>query len=470
MRTLLLAATLACGAAAGGALAADGALDPGFVTDAEYPGFGFYVNPNGTPNFSLDRVGAVLPAADNKIWVVGRMRAPGGYRLSLYRVQADGYPDVEFGSLGLRTVIGPCADFNAADAVVDSQGRIVVAIYGCADFMVYRFLPNGDLDASLAGSGVLTVPFNQGGSNEDFGFEVATTANDGIVVAGSVATASTTKLGIAHFTSAGLPVPGFGVAGKVQLEFEWSVSDIIGVNELAVTADGRIVAIGQISQTSQAVSDKKQFVVRLLANGAMDPSFGNTSPGISKVNLRSPLGLTESPRTYGALMERDGSVIQVGRVVSNQVNSAGDILLLRWRPDGQLDTNIGPSGVRQYALDFAGPNPSDPTLNSDSADSIARQGDGKYVLVGGAYKGEYYATTVLRLKKNFAIDTSFGTGGKIQHLAEVSTTGDHGQTAEPILLRPGRIVVGGTVFTGVNGRMQMMFGMQNDLLFADGVD
>ncbi len=470
MRQFLLAAALSCAAFAGNASAADGALDSTFGTDAEFPGYGFYVNPNGTPNFTLDYVGAVVKAADNKIWVVGRMKAPGAYRLSLTRTDADGYPDMDFGDSGLRTVVAPCTDFSVGDATLDAQGRLVVAINDCPDFTVYRFLPNGDLDLTLAGSGVLSVPFNQGGSNEDRSQRVATTPNGNILIAGTVTTPTTRNLGIAHYTAAGLPVAGFGTAGKLTVPMEWSVPEIPGITGLYRMADGRIVVTGHISETSQAVSDKKQFVVRMLTNGAMDPSFGNVSAGLSKINLKSPLGLTESPRVYASLMESNGSVIQVGSMKSNQLSSAGDIFLLRWRPDGQLDTSIGANGVRQYALDFAGPNPADPDDNYDSASSIARQANGQYVIVASSRMGEYAATALVRLKRNFAVDTSFGNGGKIQHTIEVSTTSQHGQSAGPILMQPGRIVVGGVVFTGTNGRMQMMMGMTHDEIFADTLE
>lgn len=469
MRQFLLAAALACAAFSGAATAADGAVDPGFGTDGEFPGYGFYANPNGTPNFSLDTVGGVLERPDGKIWLAGRMRAPGAYRLSLYRVGASGYPDVDFGELGLRSVIGPCADFNVSSAVLDAQGRVVLAINGCPDFIIYRFLPNGDLDSSLAGSGVLTVPFNQGGDNEDFSQHVAVAANGDLIVAGTVTTAGTTNLGIVRYTDTGQPVQNFGTAGKVLLPFEWSVPEIRGVNGLHLMADGRIVVAGAISQSSQAVSDKKQFVVRLLANGGMDPSFGNVSAGLSKINLKSPLGLSESPWSYASLLESDGTLIQVGKIQSNQVSSDGDIFLLRWRADGQLDTSIGANGVRQYALDFAGPNPAEPRYNWESANAIVRQANGNYLIMASSNsnQGEYAATALLRLKRNFSVDTSFGNGGKIQHLVKISTTGQHGQNGDSILLQRGRIVISGTAFTGTNGRVQMMLGLQHDEIFAN---
>ena len=64
MRRFLLATALAACVFNGAALAVDGELDSSFVTDAEFPGYGFYVNPNGSPNFSLDIIGAVAARVD----------------------------------------------------------------------------------------------------------------------------------------------------------------------------------------------------------------------------------------------------------------------------------------------------------------------------------------------------------------------------------------------------------------------
>lgn len=470
MRRFLLATALAACAASGTALAVDGELDPSFGTDAEFPGYGFYANPNGAVNFSLDIIGAVAQRNDGKIWAVGKMKSPGAYRLSLYRVGANGYPDTDFGDLGLRTVVGPCTDFTIADAKLDSQQRLVVVANGCADFTVYRFLPNGDLDVSLAGSGVLSVPFNLGGANNDFSQKLVIGANDDIIVAGTVNSASTTQLGVVRYTAAGEPAPGFGAAGKVQIAFEWSVPEIRGISGLHLTGDGRIVIPGAISQSSQAVSDKKQFVVRLLGNGSLDPSFGNVSAGISKVALKGSLGVSQSPWVSGSLLESNGSVIQVGAIVSNQANSASDIFLLRWRPDGQPDTSIGAFGVRQYALDFAGPNPADPAYNWESADSILRQPNGDYIISASSNIGPDSAVALLRLKRNFNIDPRFGNGGKIQHLVQVAVQGDHGLYAGKLLLQAGRLIGAGSVTTGINGRVQTMMGVQHDTVFADTFD
>ncbi len=474
MRSLIIAATFAIANLFNVAVAADGELDPNFGTDAEFPGYGFYFNPNALAFGNLDRSGALVERLDKKIWLVGRMRAPGPYRLSLYLLQPDGYADMEFGDLGLRSVIGPCKDFRVSDAKIDPQNRLLVTTDSCDDFKAFRFLPNGDLDAGFAAGGMLSVDFNQGGSNKDSSKKVAMAANGDILIAGTVATATSSVLGVARFTDAGQPVTGFGVNGRVQIPFEWLVRDFSGVNGLHLTEDDRIVVTGMISQSSQGDSDDKQFVVRMLGNGLLDPSFGNSAAGISKANPKSSLGIADSPDTFSSIMDRDGSVIQVGRVLSNNPISRADVFLLRWRADGQLDTSIGPGGTRTYALDFAGPNPVDPVFNNDYADNIARQDNGDYVIAGStimASGGENASgVMVMRLKSNLSLDTRFGDNGRVQHLLEISTVGQHGLYGRTLLLQKNRILVGGSVADLPLSHMQMVMGVQHDEIFAHTFD
>ncbi|MEO7323417.1 MAG: hypothetical protein ABIW82_01165 [Dokdonella sp.] len=53
---------------------------------------------------------------------------------------------------------------------------------------------------------------------------------------------------------------------------------------------------------------------------------------------------------------------------------------------------------------------------------------------------------------------------------QISNNGQHGQVGGPMLLQVGRIAIGGAVYTGTNGRMQIMMGLQHDGIFANTFD
>ena len=91
---------------------------------------------------------------------------------------------------------------------------------------------------------------------------------------------------------------------------------------------------------------------------------------------------------------------------SDQGTTGLDMVVLRYRPDGSLDTTFGNAG--QVTVDFAG--------DTDRAWALLLQRDGKIVIGGEANMGS--ATTgvdfaLARLNPDGSLDAGFGTGGKL---------------------------------------------------------
>jgi uncharacterized delta-60 repeat protein len=467
MRTaLLFTAALAAAFATAPARAVDGALDHTFGTDAEFPGFGFYLNPYGT---QLDSGVTTLRRAPNgQLYLVGQVKdAQDNWRPSIRRLDADGYPDFAFGDMGVRTYPAPCPLAYPADAQIDALGRIWVAFGGCEDFKIYRFTAAGDLDTSLLGTGVLSIAFDLGDDDDDDVRRLAIDPQGGVVVAGFAAALPNRRLAVAHYTADGAPVAGFGVDGKA----DFVATDLINyVKGLHLMRDGRIVVTGLWAPNP---ASGRQVVYRLQPNGTVDAGYGNFAPGIAYLDLGLAYG-DWLMRVYseGSLLEPDGSVLQVGNSIHyGGPHSANDIVLVKWRPDGQPDTSIGPFGARAYSLDFAGPGPADDDYNFDRGVALARQGDGKILILGESLAADAsLGTTLVRLTPSLALDPSFGDGGKVRHLTAIATDGHNCTRANELLVQPGRIVAGVRACIG-NGKVaQATMGVENDLLFADGLD
>lgn len=455
--SLLLALAVA---GAGLCHAADGDPDPGFGTDAEFPGYGFYLNP--MVQDGLDSAVAIAADPAGRLYYFGNLAdGEGGNRAAIWRLEADGWFDYDFGDAGLRTLVPPCADGWLMHATLDLQGRPLLAFSGCGDFEIYRLTPEGAPDTSLLGSGRLTIAFDMGGSNNDRPMRIASTRSNGIVVAGSVANADTGDLGIAHFTADGGAAPGFGNAGRVTLPFTWSVTRVGGVHPMP---DGRIVAAGDTQQNPFAMT---QFAVRVQPNGAPDLGFGNSAPGISEANIRTLSGHDGgASSTRSSLLEPTGSIVQAGTFYDVDDESAGsEMFVLRWREDGELDTTVGPFGYRVYGLDLGGAG-----NNNDGLDAIARQGDGKYVLAGYSYNADNRQELVMaRLRRDFSLDPTFGDGGMLHDLVPIAQNGFPWMSANQLLLRPGRIITSLLIGTGP-GNLMSLRGSGNDQLFADTFD
>ncbi len=453
----LLALAMSC---AGSCFAADGQPDVTFGTDAEFPGYGFYMNPMVFGEG--DDTVAVAAAADGRLYHFGNFAdGQGGQRAAIWRLDADGYFDFSFGEGGLRTLVPPCPDGWLTHATLDGLGRPLLAFSGCGDFEVYRLTPDGAPDTSLLGSGRLTIAFDMGGSNNDRPMRIASTQVNGILVAGGVANADTSDLGIAHFTADGGAAPGFGNSGRVTLPFTWSVTRV-GV--VQARPDGRIVAAGDTQQNPFAIT---QFAVRVQPNGAPDLGFGNSAPGISEANLRTLTGFDGGAAiTRAALVEPTGSIVQAGSFHDVDDETVGSqVLVMRWREDGELDTALGPFGYRVYGLDLGGAGD-----NADGADAIARQGDGKYVLAGYSYNADNrQELSLLRLRRDFNLDPQFGEAGSLHELVAIAQNGFPWMSADQLLLRPGRIITSLLIGTGP-GNLMSLRAAENDLLFADMFD
>jgi uncharacterized delta-60 repeat protein len=144
------------------------------VLDPDFGGDGRVTLPGG------GSVSTVLVQPDRRIVVAGN--ASGSAAMTVTRLKPDGSPDATFGSGGTATVdFGSLADLLGG-AVLQPDGKIVIAGYTQAseDVAVARLNANGSPDATFGVGGKATVDFGVA----TFGFAVARAPNGRIVVAG----------------------------------------------------------------------------------------------------------------------------------------------------------------------------------------------------------------------------------------------------------------------------------------------
>jgi uncharacterized delta-60 repeat protein len=160
------------GATTGGAivarLRANGALDPDFDGD-------------GRLMFGTGSVSAVFVQPDRRIVVAGN--ANGSQMMTVTRLRPNGSPDTTFDGDGTATIdFGSLADAGN-DAVLQPDGKIVVAGYTQAvnsPTAVARLNANGSPDTTFGAAGKVTINFGAA----MFGNTVALQSNGRIVVAG----------------------------------------------------------------------------------------------------------------------------------------------------------------------------------------------------------------------------------------------------------------------------------------------
>jgi uncharacterized delta-60 repeat protein len=333
---------------------ADGSLDASFGT-------GGRVTTDFVGLAELATAIAVQP--DGKILVAGAVsQMATSFDFALVRYNSNGSLDSTFGSGGKVTT-----DFNggldsATSIALQTDGKIVLAGFataGDAHTALARYNTNGALDTTFGdlSTGKVVTNIN---NTRDFGNALAIQSDGKIVVGGSTLTpaGSFVMFALSRYTSGGSLDSTFGSGGKVTTQVVFGDGEDDTIFALAIQIDGRIIAAGQ------ANFGQDFGMVRYLANGALDTSFGTN--GIVTTDFN---GTTD--RALGMALQIDGKIVLAG-AANLTTGSTGDFGLTRYNPNGSLDSTFGTGG--KAVTDFAG--------NVDIARGVILQSDNRIVAAG----------------------------------------------------------------------------------------
>lgn len=323
----------------------------------------------------------------------GQIESPSGTNSVAFPF-SNGSLDTTFAMDGIVTT--KISDDSVAQAVaIQADGKIVVAGFdqtpGNTDFAIVRYNPDGSLDNTFAGDGTVTTPI---GTGFEEAFAVAIQTDGKIIAAGRTLNGADTDFAIVRYNSDGSLDTSFdGNSGNGN----GIVTTTIGSgNEifrgLAIQTDGKILAVGDSFDGSNATIT----VIRYNSDGTLDTGFdGNSGIGNGVVTTRIGSG---NEHLYGVKIQTDGKIVATG-YYSNGVNN--DVALLRYNPDGVLDTTFDDDGIAVTAIG----------TQTDEAFDLALQTDGKIVVIGCINSGGGNDFLAIRYKTNGSLDETFGTDG-----------------------------------------------------------
>ena len=285
-------------------------------------GFGtdFWVaryNPNGSPDTSFDGDGEAITdigtgTSDGALGVViqsgGRILAVGSSDgdFALARYTSTGAPDNSFDSDGKQVSdLGAGSEF-AADVVVQSSGRIVVAGGSGGDFALAGYTDAGALDSSFGAGGLRTTDFG--------GFEAANSLalmSDGRIVA--LGHRDSDVFALARYDVNGTLDPSCSGDGKLEEAFAAGFND---GRDVAVQFNDRIVAVG-VQGSNFAIARYEP------ADCALDTTFGG---GDGKVI--TPFAQGNGAEAV-AIQPSDGKIVVSGSIAGEP----GDQLVARYEGD-----------------------------------------------------------------------------------------------------------------------------------------
>ncbi|RLJ65139.1 DUF4347 domain-containing protein [Sulfurisoma sediminicola] len=271
---------------------------------------------------------------DGRILVAGQSWNGSTYTdFALVRYNADGSLDTTFSGDGMLTTAVGWADDGGYDVTLQADGRILVAGAGWVgsngDFALVRYNTDGSLDTSFDGDGMVTTAI---GTYHDYGQSVTVQPDGKILVAG-VSDSGNIYFALVRYNADGSLDTTF--SGDGMLTTAIGAGDDRGAS-LALQADGRILVTGH----SWNGSNSDFVLVRYNADGSLDTSFD----GDGKLTTVIGAGDDGSNRLT---LQPDGRILVAG--ISHN-GSNYDLALVRYNTDGSLDTTFDGDGKLTTAI------------------------------------------------------------------------------------------------------------------------
>lgn len=260
------------------------------------------------------RTGVAVLRAGGALWVL----LAAGLALA-----SPGALDPGFGNAGVRVFpLDPgVRDWEGASVVVQSDGKLVVATPFSQDntndiFLVWRFLPNGDLDLNFGTSGAAALKM----PGELSAYTVALQEDGRIVAAGTVTFPETDDevAIVARFNTDGTLDGSFSDTGFTLFRFGIGLKST--ASGVAIQPDGKIVVAG----TAEPDDGHTFALARLTGDGVLDSSFG---PG-GRVVTR----FGDSAQAAAVALQKDGKIVVTGYTTAGPGNT--DFALARHQRRG----------------------------------------------------------------------------------------------------------------------------------------
>jgi uncharacterized delta-60 repeat protein len=425
-------------------LNADGSLDTTFGT-------------NGTATIANGgQAGGISIYSDGRIGVAGGWTDSSSSHLNVVRLSADGVLDTTYGTSGLASISNNTNNgLYAHGLIILSDGSAVVGANSPNPVqnrvLIARFTPTGSIDTTFGTGGTGQTIF--AGNGEANPRDLVARPGGGYFVPGQ---------GFAAVTSeSDSMVVAFNAAGQLDTTFNgtgFTMTDVghrpAVANASALQSDGKLVAVGRICTpnicSTGPNSLDKSVVVRYLASGALDTSFGTGgSVTITGMFNATAIAIDSSQR------------IVVGGVGLSTFNGGPkpSMAFARLTSSGTMDSAFNGGSTLVVQANNA----------DEEVAAIALQGSGRIVGAGFVKPSAWKDSAFVGITSAGALDTTFGSGGET---IVPTSTGDDQITALAFDAA-GNIVGGGwtqvnasdngfaAVRLGPNGALDTTFGSPN---------
>lgn len=340
---------------------------------------------------------------------------------------ADGDLDSSFGTGGIVTTDVAGAEDRAHSMAIQADGKILLTGYstiaGSRDISLVRYNSDGSLDTSFHFDGIVTTDV---ASLNDSGYSVTLQPDGKILVGGYSDVNYSSRFALLRYNSNGSLDTSFHFDGIVTTDVGMS-NDY--AQSVTLQPDGKILVGGY----SHNGSNNDMALVRYSSNGNLDSSFNST--GIVTTDISGTNDIARS-----VAVQADGKILLAGY---SNIGGNNDMALLRYNSDGSLDTSFNSTGI--VTTDIG---------SGDNAYSLAIQPDanGKILVGGYSYIGNYSQIALLRYNSDGSLDTSFNSSG----IVTTDIGGYYDYALSIAIQADGKILVGGYSDNGSKNDMALL--------------
>ncbi|MBP6531459.1 MAG: hypothetical protein KA260_15160 [Burkholderiales bacterium] len=345
--------------------------------------------------------------SNGKILVAGICNQPNvGAEFCIARLHGDGSIDTSFGDAGrVLTLVGQHLA-GASRTQIQGDGKIVVG-GGCVGarpdsnysvFCLVRYLTDGSLDSTFGLNGVATARFGspaQGAATSAI-IDLAIRADGRIVALGSCQLESpVTNFCVAQFLTDGTLDASFGTAG--QTLFAGGIGYDVPASAVVDSA-GRVVLAGTCYDNPPNNPVVKFCLLRLTEAGTFDVTFGTNGKVLFAVG--------SEPRVARVLFAAGEKIVVSGTCMTSSDGGGPRFCLSKFLNNGAIDVTFGTAGSVIVA-----PQANALHYYSEQLGSATIDGNGLIVANGSCYDEYQSRLCAKRLLADGKLDTSFGTNG-----------------------------------------------------------
>lgn len=313
---------------------------------------------------------------DDKIIVTGNLNSGSGLDFGTARFNNDGTIDTSFGVNGYAvTDFGVFNEASSTTVEIQNDGAILIGgfVYQIGfDAAMVKYTPNGTIDNSFGTNGKFvynfgtnTIPFS-GGNSKDEIWAIRVNSIGKIILGIDTDVSESldehSNFGFICLNPNGTLDTGFGSNGLKVVDF--GARDYF-VN-LKLTTDDKIIATGRRQYSAGGNNYTNMPLVKLLANGDYDSSFGNNGIVLTNRDASNTIDLCSD-----LIIQSDGKIICLGSTPDPTV-TMGNFLLIRFNANGTIDTTF--NGIGYKTVDF--------NNSSATGTTFLIQPDGKFLCAG----------------------------------------------------------------------------------------